>query len=182
MTYNFTPLKEKTKEINNWLKKEFSKLRTGSASIALLDDIKIENYGSLSPLNQVANLAVEDARTIRISPWDSTQIPEIEKTLRNASLGVAVMADSQGVRISFPQLTGESRQALIKTAKDKLEKAKISLRIERDKIWEDIQAQEKLNEISQDDKFQLKEEMQKIIDNASQELTEIFNKKEKEIK
>lgn len=181
MNYNFTKLKEEISNIENWLTKEFTNIRTGLASITILDNVKVENYGTLTPVNQVANITTEDAKTIRISPWDASQIKELEKAIVSADLGVSVSVDDKGIRLAFPELTSERRQMLMKTAKDKLEQAKVSLRGERDKVWNDLQAKEKENEISQDDKFQLKEEMQEIIDGAGNVLESLFDKKEREI-
>ena len=181
MNYDFTKLKEEVSNIENWLTKEFSNIRTGLASITILDNVKVENYGNLTPVNQVANITTEDAKTIRISPWDTSQIKELEKAIVNADLGVSVAVDDKGIRLAFPELTSDRRQILVKVAKDKLEQAKVSLRGERDKVWNDVQEKEKENEISQDDKFQSKDEMQKVIDGASNVLESLFEKKEKEI-
>jgi len=181
MNYNFIKLKEEILGIENWLKKEFSNIRTGLASVTILDNIRVENYGSLTSLNQVANLTVEDAKTIRIIPWDLSQIKGIEKAITKSDLGVSVVVDGKGLRLFFPELTNERRQSFVKVAKDKLEQGKVSLRGERDKIWSDIQNREKNNEISEDEKFQLKNEMQKIVDEAGKILVALFEKKEKEI-
>ncbi len=181
MSYNFIKLKKDVAEIENWLKKEFSNIRTGLVSITILDNIRVENYGNLTPINQIANLTIEDAKTIRIIPWDSSQVKGIEKAIIKFDLGVSVAVDEKGLRLSFPELTNERRQTFVKIAKDKLEQAKVSLRAERDKVWNDIQNKEKNNEISEDDKFQLKDEMQKIIDEIKEVLVVLFEKKEKEI-
>jgi len=180
--YNFSKFKDDILEVENWLGKEFSTIRTGMASPAILDGVKIESYGSAMPLNQVANIGVEDAKTLSITPWDSSQVKDIEKAIIDADLGVSVSVGGTNIRASFPDLTSERRELLIKTAKEKLEKSRISLRSERDKVWEEIQDLEKNKEISEDDKFRLKDEMQKMIDDASKKLEELFNKKEEEIK
>ena len=181
MEYNFTKFKKDVSEIEMWLTKEFSNIRTGSASISVIDDVKIDNYGSSTPINQVANITKEDAKTIRISPWDPSQIKSIEKAMMEASLGISVAVDDKGVRLSFPDLTSERRQDFVKIAKDKLEQARVSLRGERDKVWGDVQLKEKEGEISQDEKFQLKDEMQEAIDDMGKVLLGLFEKKEKEI-
>ncbi len=179
---DFTKLKIELENIKNWLIKEFSNVRTGTASISLLDNIQIENYGSMSPISQVASISVEDAKTLRIAPWDASQIQIIEKTLVEADLGVSVSVDDKGLRLVFPELTGETREKLVKVAKDKLEQAKVSIRGERDKTWTEIQSKEKESQISQDDKFRLKDEMQELVDGATKELSELYAKKEQEIK
>ena len=179
--YDFSKFKESLIDVENWLQKEFSSIRTGVASSTLLDGVKVDSYGSLVPLSQVANIGIEDAKTLVVSPWDTSQIKEVEKAINDAGLGVSVSVGGTGIRISFPDLTSERRELLIKTAKAKLEKSKVSLRAEREKIWEDIQKNEKEGEINEDEKFRLKEEMQKIVDEYVQKMEELFKKKEEEI-
>jgi len=181
MSYNFEKLKKDVSNIEDWLAKELSGIRTGLASISILDNVKVDNYGSLSPINQVANITKEDAKTIRISPWDQSQIQPLEKALTEADLGISVAVDDKGIRMSFPELTSERRQDFVKMAKAKLEQAKVSLRGGRDEVWNELQLKEKEGEIGQDEKFQLKNEMQKIIDDKGIVLVELFEKKEKEI-
>ncbi|MCK4386552.1 MAG: ribosome recycling factor [Candidatus Pacebacteria bacterium] len=181
MIYDFTKLKAGTKNIEDWLAKEFANIRAGAISATLLDNVKAENYGVLVPLNQMASVVTEDARTLRVNLWDVSQIKELETAIRKADLGASLSVDGAGLRLSFPELTGERRQLLVKMAKNKLEQAKISLRAERDKVWNEIKDKEKINEIGQDEKFQLKDEMQKIVDDTNAVLAKIFAKKEKEI-
>jgi ribosome recycling factor len=181
MTYNFTALKAKAKDVEEWLKKENAQIRTGRASIGLLDFIRVDSYGSLVPLNQIGGLSTEDPRTIRISPWDSSQIKEIEKVLVASNLGVSVSVDDKGIRVSFPPLTTERRDEFIKLAKTKLEQAKISLRKQRDETWADIQAKEKEGGMSEDERFRFKTEMEKIIQDTVKSLEAMCKKKEEEI-
>ena len=179
--YDFSTLKNKIEETKDWLKDEFKSIRTGRAAPALLDGIQVESYGAMMPLNQVANVGVEDARTLRVAPYDASAVKAIEKAITEANLGVGVSADSAGVRITFPELTSDRRATLIKLAKDKLEDAKVSLRGARDDTWSDLQKKEKEGEISEDEKFTSKEEMEKIIKEGSASLDELFAKKEVEI-
>lgn len=181
MNYDFKILKEKVKGIEEWLRKEFMGIRTGIASPAILDGVQVESYGARMAINQVAGVSVEDARTIRISPWDKTQSKAIEKAITAANLGVSVGVDDKGVRVSFPELTSERRVTLLKTAKLKLEDAKKTLRGLRDEVWNDIQGKEKKGGMGEDDKFRFKDEMQKIVDDCSKALEVILEKKEKEI-
>ena len=181
MAYDFKPLKDKIKDIQDWLTREMSSIRTGRATPLLLDGIQVDAYGSRMPVNQVANISVEDARCLRITPWDMTQAKEIEKAILQADLGVSVSADDKGVRVIFPELTGERRTILIKLAKERLEDARVSLRKERESVWSDIQAAEKEGGMGEDDKFRYKEEMQKHIDESNKKFDELFEKKEKEI-
>ena len=181
MLYDFKKLKTEIKNIEEWLKKEFLSIRAGMASPALLDGVMVESYGQKMPINQVANIAIEDARTLRISPWDKGQSKEVEKAILLGNLGVSVTVDDKGLRVFFPELTAERRTILLKLAKSKMEDARVSLRSIRDVVWNDIQAKEKLGGMGEDDKFRLKNEMQKNIDDANKSLEAIFAKKEKEV-
>ena len=181
MAYDFSPLKKKVTDTEEWLKKEYQGIRTGRATPTLLDGVLGESYGSRMPLIQVGSVSVEDARTIRIAPWDQSQIKAIEKGVTDANLGVGVSADERGVRVTFPELTSERRGALMKIAKDKLEDARVSLRGERDRVWSDIQKKEKESEISEDEKFRYKDEMQKLVDEGNKKLDILAEKKRAEI-
>ncbi|MFH1454977.1 MAG: ribosome recycling factor [bacterium] len=181
MGYDFKKLKENIKGAEEWLKKEYSGLRTGIASPTILDGVCVEVYGSRMPINQLANIGIEDARVIRITPWDKSQSKTIEKAITVANLGVSVGIDDKGVRIFFPELTTERRTLLIKTAKSKLEETKIKIRGFRDDTWEEIQAKEKEGGMGEDDKFRYKNEMQKIVDDGNTGLEVLLAKKEKEI-
>ncbi len=181
MAYNFTQTKEEIEKTTTWLRGEFSGIRTGRASPSILDSVKVDAYGSDVPINQVASVSVEDARMIRITPWDMSQAKAIEKGIMLADLGLSVTVDDKGVRVVFPELTGERRVALMKIAKTKLEEARVAIRGERERTLKDIEKQEKDAEISEDDKFRLKTELQKIVDEASASFETLFTKKEKEI-
>lgn len=181
MTYDFKPFEKRIAEITEHLAKELAGIRTGRASAAILDGIQVESYGSIVPINQVANISVEDARVLRISPWDMSQAKEIEKAITVANLGVSTGADDKGVRVFFPEPTGERRIALAKLAREKVEEFRTSLRQAREEVWSDIQAQEKDGTLSEDDKFRSKEEMQKRVDAANEAFEAALLRKEKEI-
>jgi ribosome recycling factor len=181
MAYNSNSFKTSLKETEEWLKREFTGIRTGRAAPAILDSIKVEAYGSDMPINQVANISIEDARMLRISPWDSSVTKSIEKAIMVSDLGLSVTVDDKGLRVIFPDLTSERRQTLIKIAKQKLEDAKVAIRGEREKAIKEIDRMEKDKEISEDEKFRLKTDLQKILDDANKALDEVFVKKEKEI-
>lgn len=172
---------QKVQEATKWLENEFSGIRTGQASPALLDGVKVESYGAFMPIPQVGSVGIEDARTLRISAWDSSIIPAIEKAIRDADLGVSLATDSNGVRVIFPELTGERRTQLVKLAKAKLEDARVTVRGIRDEVMKQIESAQKSGEISEDDKYALKESIQKEIDNTNQTLETMFAKKEAEI-
>lgn len=164
-----------------WLTGEYSGIRSGQAAPAILDGVKAESYGSLMPINQLASISIEDARTVRISPWDASTIKSIETAVREADLGVSVVTDSSGIRVIFPELTGERRTQLLKIAKTKLEDARVSVRSIRDEAMKELDRQQKENEISEDEKFSKKEKIQKSVDSINQSLEERYNKKEAEI-
>lgn len=179
--YNTQTLKNKIKETEIWFDKELSNVRTGRANPAILDGVRVDSYGSPVALNQVGSVSVEDARSIRISPWDQSQIKAIEKAVGAANLGVSLATDEKGVRVIFSELTTESRKQIVKIAKEKFEQARVTVRKERDQAIQDIEKKEKAKEISEDDKFRLKTEIQKIIDEANKKLETAMAKKEKDI-
>jgi ribosome recycling factor len=169
------------KAIGDWLQQEYATIRTGQSTPALLDGIKVESYGSHMALNQVGSIGVEDARTLRVSVWDSSLVKAIEAAIRDADLGVSVVTDSSGLRVIFPELTGDRRVQLVKLAKSKLEEARVSVRSARDEAMKAIDKQEKDGEISEDDKFAQKESVQKKVDEINRTLEALYDKKEVEI-
>jgi ribosome recycling factor len=169
------------KTIIDWLSNEYSGIRTGQATPALLDSVKVESYGSKMPVNQVASVGVEDARTIRLSPWDASIVKVLEKAIKDADLGVSVVTDSSGLRVIFPELTGERRVQLLKLAKAKLEDARVSVRSARDEVMKEIEKLLKEGQMSEDEKFAKKEDTQKKVDAANRTLDGLYEKKEAEI-
>ncbi len=181
MAYDFKPFEHRLAEIVERAGKELAQVRTGRAAPAVLDSVRFESYGTLVGLNQAGTISIEDARTIRISPFDMSQSKEIEKAITVANLGLSVGSDEKGVRVSFPELTSERRASLLKLAKDKIEECRTNVRSARDDVWSDIQKQEKDKKMSEDDKFRAKEDMQKRVDGANQKLDDALERKEKEI-
>lgn len=181
MSYDFTSFDTKLAGAKNWLSQEFQGLRTGRATPAILDGVSVQAYGSVMPLKQVATIGVEDARTLRVQAFDPSIVKDIERSLTQADLGLGIGADAAGVRVSFPELTSERREQLIKLAKQKLEEARTTVRIARDECWKDIQTQEEEGTITEDDKFRLKDEMQKKVDTANEGLQGMFEKKASEM-
>jgi len=169
------------KEILQWLTTEYSGIRTGQATPALLDNIKVESYGSMMPLNQVGSVGVEDARTLRISLWDAGGVSAVETALREADLGVSVATDSSGLRVIFPELTSDRRAQLIKLAKAKLEEARVSVRSARDEIMKDLEKQQKDGDIGEDAKFTQKEDIQKKVAVVNNQLEALYDQKENEV-
>ncbi len=181
MQYDFTKLKNKIKETEDWIKKEYLGIRTGMASPQLLDGIVVESYGQRLPLNQVGSVSIADPKSLLVTPWDASQVKAVEKAITVANLGVSLKTDEKGVRVFFPELTSERREMLIKIAKEKLEHGKITLRAVRDEVWADIQIKEKEGGMSEDERFRFKAEMQKLVDGGNVALEGVFVKKEKEI-
>ncbi len=181
MQYNFSVFKGELAKVVEYLGKEYSQLNIGRASPMVLDGIMVESYGSRMPVKNIASVSIEDPRTLRIVPWDKSQIKEIEKAIIASNLGLSPAVDDAGIRVIFPQLTTETRQSLIKVLKEKLEESRITVRKERERIWDEIQKQEKDGKMTEDEKFRAKDELQKVIDEANKNLETVFSKKEKEV-
>lgn len=177
----FNEFKKATDATLEWLKKEYAGIRTGRAMPAILDGISVSAYGSPMPINQLATVSVEDPKTLRVVPWDKAVAKEIDRAIRESNLGLSVSLDAEGLRISFPELTSDRRTMFIKAAKEKLEEARIRIRTEREKVLNDLDRQEKEGSLSKDDKFRLKNELQKLVDGANEKLEDLAGKKEKEI-
>lgn len=176
-----TDISPRLQEAKEWLQKEYASIRTGQANPGLLDGIFVESYGARVPLNQVGNVGVEDARTLRVSPWDLSAIGTIETAIREADMGVSVATDSSGLRVLFPELTAERREQLMKLAKSKLEDARITVRSIRDEVMKEIDKAEKAGDISEDEKFTQKEQIQKNIEEINSSLEALFDKKQAEL-
>lgn len=181
MEYDFSQVDAKITSTKEWLLGEYQALRTGRANSSLLDSVQVNAYGTNTPLKQLGSVSVEDARTLRIVPWDVELIKEIEKAITDQDLGVGVGSDNAGVRVTFPELTSERRAEFVKMAGAKLEEARIAIRKARDESWNDIQAKEKEGEISADEKYTSKDDLQKKTDAANMSLEQLFNSKESEI-
>lgn len=176
-----TEMKQKFNEVIDWLVKEYAGIRTGQASPAILDGVRVESYGTFMSLQQVGSVGIEDVRTLRVVPWDASQVVAVEKAIRNADLGVSVVTDSSGLRVIFPELTSERRVQLLKLAKSKLEDARISVRSVRDDEMKEVERKFKATEIGEDDKFTLKEAIQKAVEETNSSLESLFINKEREL-
>jgi ribosome recycling factor len=181
MSYDFSAFKSRTVEIEEWFKKELTLLRTGRATSAILDAITVESYGSQSPIAHVGSVSQEDARTLRIAPWDKSQIKAIEGAIQKANLGLSVTTDDAGLRVIFPELTGERRSQIVKLLKDRLEDARISLRKERESTLSEFKRMEKDGELSEDEHRSSKDALQKLVDDANARFDKLAATKETEI-
>ncbi len=163
------------------LRKEFSSIRTGRASLALLDGIMINYYDALTPLQQLASLSIPESRQIAIQPWDPKVIPELEKAILKSDLGLTPTNDGKTVRINIPPLTEERRKQLVKMVKKKAEEAKVTIRNIRRETNEELKKLEKEKHISEDIVKKSQEEIQKLTDSYITKVDEVLANKEKEI-
>ncbi len=181
MAYDFSKLKASIKETEEWLSREMSGIRTGRAAPSLLDSVKPEAYGTRTPITQLGSVGIEDARTLRIIPWDKSVMKNIEKAIQEADLGVGVATDDQGLRVTFPELTAERRTLLTRLANEKHEQAKVTLRGHRTDAMKELESMEKEGGVGKDEVDRLKKEVQKFIDDGTAALTAQFKKKEEEV-
>ncbi|AMV72546.1 ribosome recycling factor [Desulfuromonas carbonis] len=163
------------------LKKEFTRVRTGRASVSLLDDIRIDYYGTPTPLNQVATLVVPEPRLITIQPWEKKLIPDIEKAILKSDLGLNPASDGVLVRIAIPALTEERRKEMVKQIKRMGEEAKIAIRNVRRDGNEGLKKLEKEKEISEDELKRGEKEIQDLTDQFVKKADEVVAVKEKEV-
>jgi len=181
MARDFSNLTKGIEETKTWLMGELSGVRTGRASPTLLDSIRPEAYGTRTPLSQVASVSIEDARTLRVIPWDKTLTKTIEKAIAEANLGLGTAVDDMGLRVMFPELTSERRTMLTKLAGEKLEAAKVRMRNARTDAIKELDTDEKEGGIGKDEVARYKEEIQKMIDAGQAALEAMAKKKGEEI-
>ena len=163
------------------LDRELKRVRTGRASLSILDGLKVDYYGTLTPLNQMATLAVPESRLITIQPWDVSVIKDIEKAILKSDLGLTPANDGKILRISIPPLTEERRKELVKLVHKMCEDHKVSVRNARRDSNEFLKSLKKDGDISEDEAFKAQEEVQKITDEHVKLIDECYTKKEKEI-
>lgn len=163
------------------LKKKFASVRTGRASLALLDGLTVDYYGTPTPIQQLASLSLPDSRQIAIQPWEQKIIPEIEKAIMKSDLGLTPMNDGKLIRINIPALTEERRKQLVKVVKKEAEEAKVAVRNIRRDVNEELKKLEKEKHISEDEIKKEHDEVQKITDSFVKKVDELLEHKEKEI-
>jgi ribosome recycling factor len=174
-------LKSRMDKTLDSLKKELNKVRTGRASVSLLDSVRVEYYGTLTPLNQLATVSTPESRLITIQPWDTKAIGDIEKAILRSDLGLPPVNDGKIIRINIPMLTEERRKELVKVVSRMVEDSKVALRNHRRDINEKLKDLKKNKTISEDDFFRLQEEVQKVTDEWIKKSDGIKVAKEKEI-
>ncbi len=173
--------RDRMKKALETLDREYKRLRTGRASVSLLDGIRANYYGTPTVLSQLATLTIPDPRTIMIQPWDQTVLGEVEKAILKSELGLTPMNDGKVVRINVPPLTEERRRELVKMVGKKAEEYKVIIRNIRRDSNEMVKDLKKEKEISEDEQFKAQEEIQKITDEYIKKIDETLSGKEKEI-
>ncbi len=168
-------------KIINFFKKEIVNIRTGRANPAILEGVQVEAYGTKTPLNGMASIAVNDGRSITITPWDKSVIKDIEKAIASADLGVGAVNEGDQIRITVPEMTEENRKELVKKLNEKHEKSRISIRQVRDEIKDEIESAEKEKQISEDEKFNFLKELDEEVSSKNNALKETTDNKEKDI-
>jgi len=162
-------------------KNELSKVRTGRASISLLDGISVDAYGSPMPMNQVATMTIPESRMIAIQPWDPQMVPAIEKAIMASNLGLAPANDGKVIRLTIPQLTEERRKELVKQVRKVAEEFRVAIRNVRREAIDTLKKQKKDKEISEDDLFKLQDDAQKETDTYVKQIDSVTENKEKEM-
>ncbi len=177
----YRDLRDRMNKAIETLESEYKRLRTGRASVSLVDGIKVDYYGNPTPLSQLATLTIPDPRTIMIQPWDTSVVGEVEKAILKSELGLTPMNDGKAIRISIPPLTAERRRDLVKVVKKKAEESKVAVRNIRRDIIEKTKDLKKDKKVSEDEQFRAQDEIQKITDDYIKKIDAVYSGKEKEI-
>jgi ribosome recycling factor len=163
------------------LRNEFKRMRTGRASTALLEHVRVDYYGAEMPLSQVANVVVEDSRTLAVTPWDKSMVPVIEKAIHKSDLGLTPNTAGAVIRLPMPPLTEERRREIVKAARHETENARVAVRNVRREVMNDLKEMLKEKLVSQDDDRRAHDEVQKLTDRFIAELDAVLAEKEKEL-
>ena len=174
----YTEKMEKTIEV---MQTNFAAVRAGRANAAVLDQIRVDYYGTPTPINQIASIASPDPRTLTIQPWDGSTMKLIEKAIQQSDLGINPQNDGKVIRLVFPPTNEERRKELTKVARKSAEDAKVAVRSIRRDAVEQFKKMKKVSEITEDDQHQAEDDIQKITDKAIKEVDQICAAKEKEI-
>ena len=175
---DFTDRMDKTLEV---LQQQFATVRAGRANAAVLDQIRVDYYGTPTPIQQIASVSVPDPRTLVIQPWDASTLRSIEKVIQQSDLGINPQNDGRLIRLLFPQLTEERRKDLIKQVRKYGEESKTAIRNIRRDAMEDFKAQKKKSEITEDDQKNAEKDIQKLTDDYVKQIEQLVEKKEKEL-
>ena len=178
---DYTSIKEKMEKAINMLSEKLAEVRAGRANPAILNKIKVDYYGTPTPINQMAGISVPEARLIVIQPWDVSQLKEIEKAILASDIGINPNNDGKVIRLAFPELNEERRKELVKEIKKMAEDAKVGVRAARRDGIDEAKAKQKEGEITEDEEKQAEIEIQKITDSKIAEIDKILEEKEREI-
>ena len=173
--------KERMQKSLDALGQAFNKIRTGRAHPSILEGLRVDYYGSETPLSQVANINVEDSRTLSITPWEKALVPEIEKSIMKSDLGLNPSTAGTVIRVPMPPLTEETRKGYIKQAKQEAESARVSIRSIRRDVLADIKELQKAKEISEDEERKAQEDIQKVTDSFVAKVEEALKVKEADL-
>lgn len=161
--------------------KETAKLRTGRANPGLVDSLVVDCYGVPTPIKQIANVSVPEARQLLVQPWDRSNLSAIEKAITLANIGAKLSNDGIATRVVFPPMTEENRKDLVRVLNQKSEEARVGVRNVRENAWREIQRMEKTGDITEDEKFSGKDDLQEVVDSYNKKIEELRKKKEQEI-
>lgn len=175
-------VKDRMEKALEALKKEFGGLRTGRASVNLLDPIKVEAYGSSMPISQVGNINIPEPRMLTIQVWDKALVQATEKAIRESDLGLNPMSEGQTIRIPMPQLSQERREELVKVAAKYAEQARVAVRSARRDGMDTLKKMEKEESLSEDDKHRISDRIQHLTDDYVKKVDEALVKKEEDIR
>lgn len=181
MSYDVKTVSATLSASKEWLARELGAIRTGRAAPSILDAVRVEVYGTQTEVGHMASISIEDAKTLRIAPYDASHIKALETAITAADLGVSLASDQSGLRVVFPALTAERRQMFVKLAKERLEQARISVRQERQRALDELNADKKAGSVGEDDAERTKDAIQKAVEAVNADLEVLFAKKEKEI-
>jgi ribosome recycling factor len=177
----FEQTKENMQKSIDALKRDFATLRTGKVTTGIVDNIKVDYYGTMTALNQVGNVIATDATTISITPWEKSLLPDIEKAIQEANIGVNPNNDGDFIKLFFPPMTSEQRQEIVKQAKGMVEHAKVAVRNVRKEGNDKIKKLEKDKELSEDESKKAQDQIQKLTDEHVAKIDEAFKIKEADI-
>ena len=174
-------IKPKMEKVLSFLERELAKIQAGRASVSLIEDIMVDCFGQKLPLKQLGAISCPEPRKLVIQPWDKSYLESIEKAISHASIGAAPIVDKELIRIELPPLTEEFRKNLLRLLSEKQEEARRTIRRWREQAWKEIQQKEREGEISEDDKYRAKDELQDLIDEYNEKIGTAGERKKKEI-
>jgi len=175
-------MEQKIEEVINKLKNEFRNIHTGRANSALVENIIVSYYGTNSPIKQLASINIPESNLIAITPWDINSLGDIENAIRNSDTGFNPVNDGKSLRIALPALTEERRNELAKLISNLSEEAKVVVRTLRQEVWNSVKDDEKKGELTEDDRYDAEEELNKLVKKYNEKIEELSEKKEQEIK